>query len=376
MLKRILLPTLFTTGLMTLACGVSALAQGGGNGPNPQSLGVQTRVQVQQGVAPVSQIGIRQGQRFDCRHVIDLLLRKNHWERFGGGVVSGAPVIVHDYFGDHVLRPELGDLQLVSLAMIRDGGPDAAPLYAVTIFNNSKVDLIGFRVSLVAVLGQIDEFAPTTTVRVDKLCAGATHTLEIGLPFASMAMGDANERCPFDTVVAAVDAFDEYAECNELNNLAIFKRCEIALVETTIEAGQSVGPGPNGSLSGGTFQNGPIPNGQAPPPASPSGPPQGNGGVNPGMPPGSGSGPPASPGIDFDRLDSSVQDRDQTLAPGQQPQQGPAQGPPQAGPADPNPPQDNSPPGPEADGDTDLSALPFQGGRIEATGLLNQGFGY
>jgi hypothetical protein len=218
----------------------------GGNAANVLPRGpsgaarVETQTNVTTGVLGggllQSNIGIKIGRRFDCNHVIDLLIRRAHLAHFGRKAI--VPHIEHfdGFLGGHVIaKPVLGDLILECVGMAADGTADTAPIYAVTIRNNGKFDVPLFHVSAVAVLGEIHEFSPTTTVRIPKLCAGETVTVQVHLPFAAMAMGNANHRSPFDTLVVAIDAFDAIVECDELNNILVVKRMEVKVVETKVE---------------------------------------------------------------------------------------------------------------------------------------------
>jgi len=249
--RNFLLTTMFLVGVVS-----APLAQAQSQAPinqNPAAqaapaarVGVvrQTQTQVTQATGDtvaVNGLGIRIGRRFNCLHVIDLLVRKAQFERFGGGIVEAAP-IVHGGFGQPVLvQPQLGDLELISVGMVADATPDAAPIYGVTLRNNSRLDLCRFSVSAVAVHGAIDEFSPTVSQRIDKLCAGESVTIEMQLPFAALAMGHSGQRCCFDKLVVAIDAFDEFLESNELNNILILQKTAITLIETqTTETTETV----------------------------------------------------------------------------------------------------------------------------------------
>ena len=48
-------------------------------------------------------------------------------------------------------------------------------------------------------------------------------------------MGDCNHRSEFDTLIVAIDAYDQIVECNELNNILILKRTAITIVEAKTE---------------------------------------------------------------------------------------------------------------------------------------------
>jgi len=200
--------------------------------------GTQTQVRgtaIESGVG-LSHIGIRPGRRFDCNHVIEMLLRKYDHDRFGGGIVQPAPIVHRGPYGDHVVQHELSDLELVSVGLLDAGGSDYAPTYGITIANHGKVDICHFKVSAVAVLGKIHEFCPTTTIKIDKICPGESMTAEVQLPFAALAMDNCEHRNPFDTLVVAIDALDQVVECNEVNNIVILQRTGITVIEETTES--------------------------------------------------------------------------------------------------------------------------------------------
>lgn len=192
----------------------------------------------------------------DCHHVINLLVKhcvaKNDYHPC---VKHYCPPPVYVDYGwipvpvevgvqTPVGVPGLGDLELVDVAMITDAMGDLGPLYQVTVRNSGESVAEQFRVSMVAVLGEITEDSPSVTVNVDRLAPGETATMQVQLPGAVLAMGPEGETAVgFDTLVVAVDSFDELVEANELNNVGTFKRAEIVLVqvegvatETTVAA--------------------------------------------------------------------------------------------------------------------------------------------
>lgn len=233
--------------------------------------GAQTQVRgkVVEGGVGLADIGICAGKRFDCNHVINLLLRKRSFLQFGGGIVQPAPVVHHGFYGDHIVQPELSDLELVSVGMVNPGDLDNAPIYGITISNHGKVEICNFHISAVAVLGQIEEFSPTTTVRVEKICPGESITIEVQMPFAALAMGNCGHRNPFDTLVVAIDAFDRVLECNEINNILILKRTAITVVEettsTTVEETTTTTTAPAAAPAAGeNAQAAPAPSAPAP----------------------------------------------------------------------------------------------------------------
>ena len=214
-----------------------AAPQQGGQQATTVTTGAQTQVSatVTEGSIGLADIGICTGKRFDCNHVISLLLKRRHDKAFGGGIVKAAPIVHHGPYGDHVIQHQLSDLQLVSVCLADPGDTQNAPTYSITLTNHGKVDLHHFKISAVAVLGEIHEFSPTTTIKVDKICAGATLTLDVQMPFACQSMTNKGHRCQFDTLIVAIDAFDQIVECNELNNILILKRTAITVIESKTE---------------------------------------------------------------------------------------------------------------------------------------------
>lgn len=183
---------------------------------------------------PAAQAGdpydvLPQGRQFrhqpQCSHVIELMMRNT----FTGGKL--APAVMHTPYGPRLIQPEVGDLELCSVQLVCEATAECGPKFAVTFTNHSKHDVEGFHISLTAVLCHIDPFDPTTTVKVECLKAGETATLEIALPITAMAMQTEDARlAEFDTLVVALDAYDEYLECDECNNVQVLKRGEIEAV--------------------------------------------------------------------------------------------------------------------------------------------------
>jgi hypothetical protein len=199
--------------------------------------GAQTQVtaKVVEGGIGLADIGICHGKRFDCNHVINQLLRRRHQRHFGGGIIKPAPIVHRGFYGDHVVQPVLSDLQLVSVGMVNPGDAEHAPIFGITICNHGNVELYRFNVSAVAVLGEIHQFSPTATIKIDRILPGETITVEVQMPFAALAMDNLGHRNPFDTLIVAIDAYDQIMECNELNNILILKRTAIVVVEARTE---------------------------------------------------------------------------------------------------------------------------------------------
>jgi hypothetical protein len=102
----------------------------------------------------------------------------------------------------------------------------------VTIRNLSETPSRHFEVSLIAVRGQLDHASPVITSHINEIAAGGEHVIDIQLPIGVMSLGAANALAPFESLVVAIDSFDQLIETNELNNVAILTRGEIALIET------------------------------------------------------------------------------------------------------------------------------------------------
>tara|TARA_R110002049_G_scaffold2750_5_gene22047 strand:+ start:2753 stop:3634 length:882 start_codon:yes stop_codon:yes gene_type:complete len=173
-----------------------------------------------------------------CDHVIELMMRhginndnRNHG--YGGGSMMhhspmGPMWIPHD---------ELGDLELIEVAQLPVVDPACGPKFAVVIENKSKRDVCGFRVTLVGLLGRIFPTAPTTVVKVDKICAGQAAEVHVQLPIEALAMGTRNgQAIEFARLVVAIDSFDQFAECNEANNVKVFDRTSIAIREVAVQS--------------------------------------------------------------------------------------------------------------------------------------------
>ena len=151
--------------------------------------------------------------------------------------MSGQPHLMPMRGFGPMFAPPIFDLELVGVGMVADLAGDKGPIYRVTIRNNSLVPVHHFRVSLIAVLGTLNAGSPVTTADVGPVAAGAIGHIDIQLPVAVMALGPQGQAAvPFDTLVAAIDSFDELPETNELNNVTTLTRVEVALIETTVQS--------------------------------------------------------------------------------------------------------------------------------------------
>lgn len=211
-----------------------------------------------------------------CHHVIDLLVR-NRARRYAGHA-SPTPV---DVLG----APLPGDLELTGVHLVSDGAIGQGPVFQISFRNTSRHVVSDFRISAVGVLERITPHSPCRSIRIPCINAGETKCIEMQLPARCMSMGPyGGQQAPFDTLIVAIDSLDELVECNELNNVAIIKRCEIPAVAVEAPA-TAVAPR---STDPGTAD----PNQAAP-----------NGGAQPDGAPGDKAKPSPLENIDLDKLD-------------------------------------------------------------------------
>ena len=188
--------------------------------------------------------GIKVGKGFgassaNCKFVIDLLVR--NYKHHGGhcspcikrhcaspGWVEWVPVVT--VVQPVVVQQLTGDLELLGVSLVSDGNGQQGPTYQATFRNASRVPVSHFRISLVAVLGEMEETSPSVTIDVPQLGPGQTGSEQLELPIEATAMGPAGQSALFDTLVVAIDSFDELVESNELNNVATLKRADVRLV--------------------------------------------------------------------------------------------------------------------------------------------------
>ena len=164
---------------------------------------------------------------FDCGHVIQLLMankfRQNTYQNgteLAPGLMLGSP-----------WQQNIGDLELLGVHCDGTVDPRNGPVFEVTLRNNSQETLEHVVLSAVAVLGQIHDQSPTSVVSIRQIDAAETISIRIQLPASSMVMGPVGSPVqPFETLVVAVDSFDELIESNELNNVSILQRGEIQLI--------------------------------------------------------------------------------------------------------------------------------------------------
>jgi hypothetical protein len=144
-------------------------------------------------------------------------------------------------FAGPFFAPVPGDLQIMSVGMVADGGA-AGPIYRVTFKNNGPVAARFFRVSLIATLGQLTPTSPVVSVNIPEVLAGAVGTVDIQLPIGVMTLAQSG---PFSQMIAVVDSFSEVMEVNKLNNVLTLNRADVILIETAAvapAAGAAVAP--------------------------------------------------------------------------------------------------------------------------------------
>ena len=173
-----------------------------------------------------------------CEHVIDLLIRNRMRQQSGAFGAELAPGLL-------LTRPpssnQFGDLELVDVNLVTDGGPGVGPVIQVTVRNNSAIAVRNFQISIVGVLGQIHAHCPIALGTVTQIPAGAVAPFQLQLPASAMTMGfQGQPMTPFDTIVTAIDSFDELMEANELNNVRIIRRGD--LLPLTPPVAEAVAP--------------------------------------------------------------------------------------------------------------------------------------
>ena len=167
----------------------------------------------------------------DCGHLIELLLankfRQNTFQNgaeLAPGLALGSP-----------WQQRLGDLELLSVYGDGTIDPRNGPVFEVALRNNSQEVLENVTVSAVAVLGQIHGQSPTTVLSIGRIEAAESISIRIQLAASSMVMGPVGTPVmPFETLVVAIDSFDELVESNELNNVSILRRSEIPILPLAV----------------------------------------------------------------------------------------------------------------------------------------------
>ena len=183
-----------------------------------------------------------------CNHVVQMLMRDHMTRSFLPAQAQAAmqPTRgrwIQGPFGPAYI-PGIGDLELVGVNMVTDANGQLGPAYQVSFRNNSERPIGDFHVSITAVQGVINLLSPTSNVNVPQIAAGAVGTVQIQLPLNAMTMGPAGQLAPFDTLVVAIDSFEQLMEASKLNNIATLRRADVALLvtETTVSGTTVVAP--------------------------------------------------------------------------------------------------------------------------------------
>jgi hypothetical protein len=169
-----------------------------------------------------------------CGHVINLMMANRRRQQMSRPGTSNV-YLPHLSVG---LTP--GDLELSSVMLVCDGDSQKGPVFEIGMKNNSDVPIGNFKVSIVGVLGQIHVHSPTVTVPIRRMEAGEQSLIQIQLPVTCMSMGLVSQQSAFDTLIVALDSYDDLIECDELNNVQILRRLEIAHLVAPIQVAPPV----------------------------------------------------------------------------------------------------------------------------------------
>jgi hypothetical protein len=203
--------------------GGAVVAQGGAAGAVVTQGSTQATVVEQQTMTTV------QDRLVVARVMQHCMFRTLHDQMIAHGGFMPPIVGIAPAFPFHA--PPFGDLEIVGVGMVADAIDAKGPLYRVSIRNNSPLVARHFRVSLVAVLGALDRHSPVATVEMDAIAAQGIAHLDVQMPVGVMNLGPEGKHAPFETLVVAIDSFDELAETNEMNNVVTLTREAITVVE-------------------------------------------------------------------------------------------------------------------------------------------------
>ena len=217
-------------------------AQSAGQGPGPAFAAVAATT-VTTTVAASCQI--RLCQEFHCEYVIDLLFRNQFRQQSGAIGTELAPGFMLSAPPSATVP---GDLELLNVALLSDGSPTQGPVVEVIVRNNSQIAVEGFQISVVGVVGQMHAQCPTARGLVSQIAAGSVGQFQMQLPVIGIPNGSqAQQPAPFETLVVAIDSFDELLEANELNNVRIIRRAELlAIAGPPMSMAQGIPVAPNG----------------------------------------------------------------------------------------------------------------------------------
>lgn len=203
-----------------------------------------------------------------CGHVIDLLMTNRQRQNAG---IQGADFRSGAFFGPGGAAMTPGDLELLDVHLVSDASAVCGPTIQLTFRNVGSWPVGHFRITAVTVLGTIHVHSPSVSTMVSRIDAGATVQLQMQLPTEAMSMSLSGQpACPFDTLVVALDSFDELVECNELNNILIRRREEI--VPLAVETGAETVEVPATPAPSSDNPDGPAAPGAATAPDSPEDP--------------------------------------------------------------------------------------------------------
>ena len=217
-------------------------AQSAGQGTGPAFAAVAATT-VTTTVAASCQI--RLCQEFHCEYVIDLLFRNQFRQQSGAIGTELAPGLMLSAPPSATVP---GDLELLNVALLSDGSPTQGPVVEVIVRNNSQIAVEGFQISVVGVVGQMHAQCPTARGLVSQIAAGSVGQFQMQLPVIGISNGSqALQPAPFETLVVAIDSFDELLEANELNNVRIIRRAELlAIAGPPMSMAQGIPVAPNG----------------------------------------------------------------------------------------------------------------------------------
>lgn len=183
----------------------------------------------------------------DCMHVIEQLHMNRFLQNAGLRGVEGGPGIMVPGLS---LPIQPGDIELQGVQLISEGDGVTGPAYVLTLQNHSEIPVGDFRITLVAVQGRIHPSSPSVTALVKRMEVGAVAQFQVQFPASGMQMSNGmGQLAPFDTLVVAVDSFDQLMERDELNNVRILVRTAIPAVVAAVPAAQ-----PAVTLEGGATQ--------------------------------------------------------------------------------------------------------------------------
>jgi hypothetical protein len=211
--------------------GNPGLAAGGAGAVGGAAIASQTTTQTTGQTTVVSGQALSPIQHpWMINRVIHHCVAKEFEQQFGGSPLF-APMVGFNPVLPFPI-PAFGDLELMDVDMVADMHDTTGPIYRVAVKNNSHLPVIGVRVSLIAVLGRIDQSSPVVTTEIKEIAAGGIATIDLPMPVAVMQLGPATAPVPFETLVASIDSFNELPETNEFNNVVTVVRTAIDVIET------------------------------------------------------------------------------------------------------------------------------------------------